>query len=579
MRHTLIFKSTLAIALLSTTITASHAAQTDDNKPQISGELFIADEVVPVDPEFETDPIDMLDLDAAPSVEASDENDWVLPTSPVVAEPMPVPDVQQTETAPPVPVETPVAPEMPESQQTLVEPVRDEASAFEAPTSSVGGFPSTDATPLRQQFGSGLAPSSMSTPASILSDSMGPVGSVTTENLNGWDNQSLADVQAEPFADQAEPFADQAEPFANQAEPFADQAEPFVMEDFGACQSPACGNGCDDGLVIGRSQKNHHDVFSVSGLTMSIDGGNDRALVAAPGVLNLSDTEHDGAGGIDAGFSRRKSNGRGWQLRYFGLFPSISTATSTPFPITQLAGLNDIGTPGGPTTADVFNVGDVHSVTRDTEIQNFEFNLLRRGRQYKTRRAGRCGRKEFVMGFRYFKFDESLNYASQSNNDSAIPGVTTPSRAAYINSVENSLAGFQLGGRNDLFLNQRWSLTMGLVGGIFNNSVDTRQRAEYTSRADGSISNPQILAGPNAGSAFDVSGSDDDVAFLGEVDFGVVYQLSPRCRTRLGYRAVGATEIARASDQINDDFSQIGDPDTDGDLILQGAYFGIELAR
>ena len=552
MRHTLPFQFTLAFALFSTPIAVGQAAQTDDGKPQISGELFIADEVVPVDPEFDTDPFEMLDLDATPAVETADENDWVLPTSPVIADPIPVPEAPSVESAAPAPVETPTLPESPESQRTLVEPVRDDASAFEAPNSPVGSFPSTDATPLRQQFGSGLATPAPSGPASILSDSMGPIGSVTTETLNGWENQSLA----------------------------GNQAEPFLMEEFAPCESPVCGSGaCNDGLVMGRSQKPHHDVISVSGLNMSIDGGNDRAFVVAPGVLNLSDTEHDGAGGIDAVFSRRKANGRGWQFRYFGLFPSTTLATSTPFPITQLTGLNDIGTPAGPTAADVFNVGDVHSITRDTDISDFEFNLLRRGRQYQTRRAGRCGRKEFVMGFRYFKFDESLNYASQANNPTAIPGFATPSRAEYINSVENSLAGFQLGGRNDLQLNQRWSLSMGLIGGIFNNSVDTRQRVDYTSRADGSISKPQILAGANAGNTFDVSNSDDDIAFLGEVDFGVVYQVSPRFRTRLGYRAVGATEIARASDQITDDFSEIRNVNTDGDLVLQGAYFGIELAR
>ena len=552
MRHSLTLLFALTIPLAGATATVCHAAQTDEANPQISGELFIPDEVLPASPDSSSDAFELLDLDSTPSVDASDSDNWVLPTSPVVAEPAPVPEIQQTDNAQPAPVETSAPPEIPETQKTLVEPVQENLGGFEAPTSSGGTFPSTDATPLRQKYNSGGESSAFSSPASIMADNMGPVGSVTTENVDSWGDQ--------PFAD--------------------DPVEPFVMEEFGGCQSPDCGTGaCAGGPAMQQPTKQHHDVYSVSGLTMSIDGGDARSLVAAPGRLRLSDAEHDGAGGVDTSFTRRKSNGRGWQLRYFGLFPSTATATSTPFPITQLAGLSDIGAPGGLTTANIFNAGDVHTVSRETEISNYEFNLLRRGQQYQTRRAGRYGRKEFVMGFRYFKFDESLNYASQSSNANAIPGSTTPSRAAYISSVENSLAGFQLGGRNDLFLNQRWSLTMGVVGGIFNNSIDTRQSAEYTSRADGSISTPQILSGPNAGNRFDVRGSDDDVAFLGEVDFGVVYQLSSRFRTRLGYRAIGATEIARASEQITDDFSRVGNLNNDGDLILQGAYFGIEFAR
>jgi hypothetical protein len=50
---------------------------------------------------------------------------------------------------------------------------------------------------------------------------------------------------------------------------------------------------------------------------------------------------------------------------------------------------------------------------------------------------------------------------------------------------------------------------------------------------------------------------------------------------RVGYRALGITDIAFASNQIGDDFTDataLNSPVTDGDLVLQGAYFGLEFA-
>ena len=68
---------------------------------------------------------------------------------------------------------------------------------------------------------------------------------------------------------------------------------------------------------------------------------------------------------------------------------------------------------------------------------------------------------------------------------------------------------------------------------------------------------------------------------MGEIDASISYQITNSSRLRVGYRALGITDIAFASNQIGDDFTDataLNSPVTDGDLVLQGAYFGLEFA-
>ena len=70
-------------------------------------------------------------------------------------------------------------------------------------------------------------------------------------------------------------------------------------------------------------------------------------------------------------------------------------------------------------------------------------------------------------------------------------------------------------------------------------------------------------------------------SILAEVDISFSYQLSESSRFRAGYRALGVTDIAFASDQVQDDFSDalgLRSPNSDETLVAQGAYFGLEFA-
>ena len=52
-------------------------------------------------------------------------------------------------------------------------------------------------------------------------------------------------------------------------------------------------------------------------------------------------------------------------------------------------------------------------------------------------------------------------------------------------------------------------------------------------------------------------------------------------RARIGYRGIGATDIAFASDQLEHelwDIDRVGDINNEADLLLNGGYAGLEFA-
>jgi hypothetical protein len=73
--------------------------------------------------------------------------------------------------------------------------------------------------------------------------------------------------------------------------------------------------------------------------------------------------------------------------------------------------------------------------------------------------------------------------------------------------------------------------------------------------------------------------SEDDVAFLAQLDVGVEYQINCRWRAFAGYRAVAVTGVALTDSQIPQiviDAPEWQDVDTNGSLILHGGFAGLE---
>ena len=106
------------------------------------------------------------------------------------------------------------------------------------------------------------------------------------------------------------------------------------------------------------------------------------------------------------------------------------------------------------------------------------------------------------------------------------------------------------------------------------------KRQEYTF-FDGSRATPILGFGDNAGEEFDFEGKDNELAFLGELDFGVTYQFRQYTRAKFGFRGIAVTNVATAAGQFEDslfDVDVISQPQAFGDLIVGGLYFGVDHA-
>ena len=159
---------------------------------------------------------------------------------------------------------------------------------------------------------------------------------------------------------------------------------------------------------------------------------------AADGRAIFSDDIRNGdVSGVGASLARRKANGSGSELIYWGLSDETRSTFDNPafFSIGQFEDLNL----DGDTVFRTFNNVTSISVFRDFDINNFEANLLRNGGNYTTR-SGKSGNFELLGGFRLFQFDESLRIIGNGTTSLGRPGTTE-----YRSEADNFLLGGQMG--------------------------------------------------------------------------------------------------------------------------------------
>ena len=400
--------------------------------------------------------------------------------------------------------------------------------------------------------------------------------------------QSFAPAAQTYFAPEAQQFAPAAQTFV-QPQGYVYNEPLFAQNDFGDGSAGAGVERSRSGARRDARNYRRASVFSTAGasaLLFDRNNGGDRRFSsnAAGDLLSSNDAENDVLAGVDAFVARRRASGTGWEARYFGLFPENESISIGNNAQNLLPGLNQLGatlsgngpqaTVTGLSASDLFDRADTHVLTRQTEINNAEFNFLKAS----PARFGAAS-TEFLFGLRYFQFGETLFHQglNVTNGDANFVG---PNSVDYFSSVENDMYGLQIGTRQDYRFRNRLTLHLGAKGGAFYNDINTRQRVDYN-MPDGSTTNPLIAGGANSGQLFDVGAEDDVRSVLGEVDISVSYQVSASSRFRIGYRALAITDIAFASDQIQDDFTDATDlasPNTDDDLTLQGGYAGLEFA-
>lgn len=286
-------------------------------------------------------------------------------------------------------------------------------------------------------------------------------------------------------------------------------------------------------------------------------------------TLYSDDTDFGALYGFEASLGVRKCNGRGWEVGYWGLFPETADVTffGTPF-MTGLTGLNQLDL-GGQMVDATFNTADNWRTYRNNEFHNLEFNLLRNA-GCAPGFAGGTTNIEWIAGVRWLRFAEDIRLLANNSQ----PGY--PMQAIYDVDVDNNLLGFQLGARADRCLTQRVSVVMGAKFGVYNNRVSSDQRIH-----DGLGNYAMPNAGPWVGADYNLMAEEDNLATIGELDLGLNWQLSCQWRANVGYRAFGISGVALAPEQIPydfTDFNQINNIQTNGNLFLHGAYFGLERA-
>jgi hypothetical protein len=338
----------------------------------------------------------------------------------------------------------------------------------------------------------------------------------------------------------------------------------------GGCGPSGCGT---DGFDAGRlaQARSANWVGGINVLFFNRDYEDDRGLSYQNGMpsLNLHTTDADlgGFSGVEGFIGRRGCNGLGWEARYWGLFPGDASTSLVGTPYTVLQGLNYVDhPPSGFNAYQIFNSANTHTITRDNEFHNFEFNMLRNGGCITTRRCNTIN-FEMLAGVRYFKFDEYMRYF-------AFNTAPYPTSLSYDISTENELLGLQLGGRTTYQLKQCWSFNLGTKFGIYENQISHSQRI-----IDGNGMYGVINTGPYAANTYNFMSEKEDVSFIGELDMGLSYQFSQCARLNFGYRAMAITGIALVPDQIPFNFAdqmEINRINSNGSLILHGAYAGLE---
>lgn len=316
-------------------------------------------------------------------------------------------------------------------------------------------------------------------------------------------------------------------------------------------------------------------VIGLSALDFRRNNGEDRLLsTSGEGGLSTGDATHGDFGGFEAYIRCRASTGIGWEFNYFGFDPSSNTVTVADGPSPVLVGLNNIAqAPGDPTVADIFSSANFNSLTRRSNIYNLEFNVLR-NRPNVSLFNGWLGNIETLAGIRYINFDESLEFAAGSDS-----GVG-PSQVEFDSSVENFLIGAQFGGRSEFNLYGKLGATIGTKFGLFYTDANS-SRSISGNFANGAPFNPSIINGTTSISGFDFNDSEDDASFLAEFDIGLVYQFARSSRLRFGYRTIGISGLAFASNNIPDDVSdvtQLQQTTDSQNLRLRGTYFSFEYA-
>ncbi|MEX0794506.1 MAG: BBP7 family outer membrane beta-barrel protein, partial [Pirellulaceae bacterium] len=225
----------------------------------------------------------------------------------------------------------------------------------------------------------------------------------------------------------------------------------------------------------------------------------------------------------------------------------------------------------GSNLEDLYGNAQVHRLRRSFDFYNVELNLIQDPNLYSSYNDSGGFNVGMVGGLRFFRFSDGMQFSSNTDAATFVGGAD---EIHYGIDADNNLFGAQLGMLTN-YTHRSWDFYGGAKVGLFGNYID------HQSRIYGTQGNAVIVNGasPNNGREFDVSGSRTALSFLCELDLGASYQVTQRFSVRGGYRAVALTGMALSTDQIPQNFEDLGvvaSTQASSSVILHGAYFGGE---
>jgi hypothetical protein len=236
----------------------------------------------------------------------------------------------------------------------------------------------------------------------------------------------------------------------------------------------------------------------------------------------------------------------------------------------------------GVAVGDLYNTTTgAHLVVRDSRFHNVEINFLHEVCGDGVCRSGvgmfgcghgcgghgcghGCGHCRswsctWLAGVRYFQYFDNMLYATSDDNETF---EFDANEAYYGVNVYNHLIGGQIGARLDYALGRSVSLYAMPKFGVFGNHITSESRL-YTL----------------GDTAIDLRASKNDVALLAQLDLGVNVWLTSHWMLYAGYRAVAATGVANAEEQIPRvmaSTADIANLDSTGEVIVHGGFAGIQ---
>ncbi len=246
-------------------------------------------------------------------------------------------------------------------------------------------------------------------------------------------------------------------------------------------------------------------------------------------VISSSDLDFTYKLGLQVGVTHHDASGFGWEIAYLGI-PSWDGQAAA-------VGNLQLNGPG----FDLAVNPAAYLVEYDSSLHSGEIHL---------RISDGC-RWSCFGGFRYIAF----------NDDLLVSELNAPFKDALDIDAENNLYGVQFGG--DALLYDRGgplNFSVKLKFGVYGNHA---QQRTYSS----------VLAPA-------VEVNDTKVAFVGEADFVLTYQLTERLLVHGGYRLMGLGGVALAPDQINASDLSTGQANIHyNSLLLDGGFLGIMFVR